>query len=198
MNYFYHWPRPEINLETIISPQVKQEEFDKKKFILCHLSARNGGGGECELWYVQKLIKTLEKKLPPDYFIYLYCQKDRFSIYDEVISERVRVFDCELSNLFFVAKYCSAFVGIDSAPRYIPLYFGKPSYLLHRQCPAPFQIHPSLQIRWVIHPEYCFPLHHSTGEVAQTLINSIDNPTHALFPRAKENLNNWIVNRKFI
>lgn len=195
-NYFYKFPAASCDF-SFIPNELKH--FENEKFILCHLSARDGGGSEIENWYKIRLIKELEKQ-NPDHLIYLYCQKDRFHIYDKVLSDRVKVFDCKLEELAWVCGLADSFIGIDSAPRYLALSSGKcPAYLLSKFCSAPGVVSPAHLVRWIIFSELCLPLHHDCIDVAKIVTNSIKSFSYCLFgDKIRENIEQVIVERKFV
>lgn len=196
LNYFQHFTPPSINLENFISDAIRAEKFADKKYIMCHLMARPNGDYELESWYRNKLIKTLEQQLPSDYFIYIICQKDYFDVYKDVASDRVKVIDGTLLEIFYIAQNCQQFLGIDSGIRYFSLHFGKPTWVFSKYCNAPSQIAFSHLIRWLIFPNYVLPNHYDINQVIKNITNAIQHPAYALYPQIKENIEQYIVERK--
>lgn len=198
-NYFYHFePVDGDMLSGLCSQEIYDQNFEDQKYIVCHLSAREGGSYELESWYRDKLIKTLERELPSDYSIHLICQKDRFQIYNNVISDRVKVIDGSLIDIFWIIKHSQQFIGVDSGLRYMALMNAKPAWVFSKYCSAPGQVAHSHLIRWLLFSQYVLPNHHDINLVVKNITNTLEHPAYSLYPNLPPPIENYIVERKFL
>ena len=121
--------------------------------------------------------------------------------YEEVINlnhPNFKLIDCTVHEVFSLARDCVSFIGADSGLRYIPLHYGKPTYVFSKYSNAPFTAAPSHILRWLIFEKYVLPMHFDLQAVCNILINSTLHPAYSLFPEIRNNIENHIIQRYYI
>ena len=87
------------------------------------------------------------------------------------------------------------FYGADSSVRYVPLHFGKPTFVLSHHCSKPHDIrniHPAQLIRWLLFRNRTLPSNCSAERIYDITRNIINNPAYILFPEFASGLDNII------
>ena len=176
LNWYYHFPKPE---------QYKTYSGKlPEKFILVHFLPRLDSFHKLDQNYSIELIKQLQKILP----VVIICNKENFDWYKNV-SEYI--IDPTISEIFDIASKCSILYGADSSIRYIPLHFGKPTYILSHHCTKPNDIksvnHAHL-IRWLIFRQNVLPSNCSYERIEVITNNILRNPAYVLFPEFSNGL----------
>jgi len=193
LHNYYQFPEPELSLANYLTP------FAEGNYVMAHLAARKGGAHELEDWHLKRFLTDFIRKT--EHNLVVVTTEECRSLYDEV-KDNPRVFICnpDLIDTFKIAKQCKMFIGVDSGIRYIPLHFGKPSFVFTKYSQSIGQASHSHLIRWLIFGKYCLPLNYNTGEVMQLINNIYKHPAYGLFPNTPQQyqLENIIVERKFI
>jgi hypothetical protein len=188
---YYHFPRPEIQEPAYSLPF-------QDNFVMAHLAARKGGAHELEEWYLNRFLNDFIRKT--EHNLVIVTTDECAPLYNE-FKDNPRIFICNptMLEMFDIAKRSKMFIGIDSGIRYIPLHYGKPSFVLTKYCQAPGQASHSHLIRWLIFGKYCLPLNYNSGEVIKIINNIYKHPAYMLFPNfpSENNIENIIVQRNF-
>lgn len=175
-SWYYHFPKPE-------QYDVYSGELPKK-FIMVHLLPRLDSFHKLDQNYSIELIKHLQKILP----VVIICNKENFSWYKNV-SEYI--IDPTIPEIFDIASRCSIFFGADSSIRYIPLHFGKPTYVLSHHCVKANDIksinHAHL-VRWLVFRNNVLPSNCSKEKIEIITNNILNNPAYILFPEFSSGL----------
>lgn len=173
LQYYYSFPRPQVDPPNYTVP------FNN--YILLHLYSRLDSPYNLEPWYISRLIDDLVKKTEEN--IIIITQEPYVGIYNKwLFNDRVYVCTPDLYECFTLAKKCSIFFGIDSGIRYIPLHYGKPTYVFSKNCFSPGNIIPSHLFRWLIFKNFVFPINYSTTSIVKIISNIKEHPAHIIFP----------------
>jgi ADP-heptose:LPS heptosyltransferase len=182
LRYFYFFPKPQTLIET---PKPAED------YILAHLYARPGSSYNMEQWYVIELIRKLSKSIK----VIIVTQASDMAYYQELVGENVEVNTASsLKEIFYLARDCRAFIGIDSGVRYIPYHFSKPVFVFSKDCAAYGSPNLSHLIRWLIYPLNVFPTHFDMSKICRVIQDSLTNPASQLYPLIGD-LNQRIVKR---
>ena len=196
LNYFSHFPKPDLKDTVLTSlPELSIP------FILVHLMSRPDSDHKLEEWYVKRLLQKLS-----DTFVrvVVVCEKKNFGYYNFLKEEKseitrghsnVEVIDPSLEECFLIASKCSAFIGVDSGIRYIPMHFGKPTFVFSKYSREAGFAAESHVLRWLLNPKYALPNEFDAGSVVQRIKNAINNP---FYPELHvDNVDRSIINRKW-
>ncbi|MFA5234029.1 MAG: hypothetical protein WC390_06465 [Sulfurimonas sp.] len=195
LNYFRHFPHPTADLTQFLTGPILREDFPNKKYLLCHLFSRPSSERKLDPVYIASLLKKLEEKLSSDYLFYIICEEKYQNFYARMVTDRIRTIDCSVEEIVFLAKFCSAFIGIDSMCRLWPAMFGKPVLCFSDFCPSPGQMPASQIIRWHVNPSSCIPSNYDVDKICKMINNVIQNPIAAMFPTIDSNFNQVILDR---
>ena len=173
--YFYQFPKP-----TVSWPRC--EQIDGNGFILTHLYARPNHPHGLEPWYVDRLIDDLRKRFGKVVIIADAASLDFYNSLDSVKAlEPNSVVNATLEDCFDLASRCKAFIGMDSGIRYIPLHFGKPTFVFSHYHNGQSVAHHHL-IRWLIFKDWVIPTNFNTANVLTLLGNAVEHPAGKLYP----------------
>jgi len=186
LNYFYHFPYPNL------PPTTKLDVDTGTPFVLTHLLSRPDSGHGLEPWYMERLLK----KLAENQRVIAICESKYFSHYEFARSfSNVEIVDPNTAECFILAKQCEAFIGVDSGLRYMPMHFGKPTFVFSKYSKSPHQAPISHLIRWLIHEKFVLPNEMDVEKVNGVIDNAILNP---LVPEISKNLiDQTIIHRKY-
>lgn len=182
--YYYFFPEPE---------SIKK--FDKplpKKFVLMHLYPRPDSFHSLDQEYALNLVKKVNEKIP----VVVICE-DKYKNWYKGCSDWI--IDPSFEEIFYISSKCFMFFGADSAVRYVPLHYGKPSYVLSRHCIQPFSLHGvnlAHLCRWSIFRDKILP-HNVDVELILKLISNYESyPGYYLFPEIGSDLDNILMDRR--
>lgn len=189
LQYYYSFPRPQTEVEKY------PHSFDDNSYILLHLAARKKGDHEMESWYIEKLINDLVSKTL--YNLVIISIDECADIYSKFKdNNRITICNPTIYEIFSLAKGCKMFFGIDSGIRYIPLHYGKPSFVFSKYTTQIGQPALSHLTRWLIYPQFCLPLHFNSGEVIKIVNNIYKDSAYILYPQIQQGIENIIVDRQ--
>jgi len=174
--YYYFFPKPE---------KIKQyNQTLPEKFILVHFYPRPDSFHSLDQDNSIKIIKELQKLLP----VVVICQKEYFDWYKNC-SEWI--IDPSIEEIFDIASKCEIFFGADSSIRYIPLHFGKPSFVLSKHCNQPFNlagVNLAHLARWSVFRDKILPANCDSSIIFSICNNYLNYKGYFLFPEALQNL----------
>lgn len=185
--YFYFFPKVEANTPDMF-------KVGGEPFILCHLYARPNSPYNMEKWYVESLLCALSK----DIKVVVVTTDEDAEYYKDIPNIKI-VAPKSIYEVFCIAKYCTAFIGIDSGIRYIPYHFSKPTFVFSKYCPTYGQVVPSHLVRWLIFQYHVLPLHFGTDRVKNLINDALSHPAFNLLPHysvGDVNIKNAIVDRE--
>jgi hypothetical protein len=169
LSWYYHFPKPENY--SVYNGKLPD------KFIMVHLLPRMDSFHKLDREYSIQLIKQLQKVLP----VVVICDEENFGWYNNVSDY---IIDPTFSEIFDIASKCSMFFGADSSVRYIPLHFGKPTYILSHHCTKPNDIksvnHAHL-LRWLVFRNNVLPSNCNIERIELLAKNVLSNPAYVLF-----------------
>lgn len=174
--YYYFFPRPEV-----IKPYTGKLP---DKFILVHFYPRPDSFHSLDQNNSIKIIKELQKLLP----VVVICQKEYFDWYKNCTEW---IIDCPIEEIFDVASKCEIFFGADSSIRYIPLHFGKPSFVLSKHCNQAFNlgaVNLAHLARWSVFRDKMLPANSDSSFIFSICKNYLQYKGYFLFPEASQNL----------
>ena len=175
-SWYYHFPKPE-----------RYDTYSGKlpeKFIMVHFLPRMDSFHKLDQTYSIDLVKQLQKILP----VVVICDKENFDWYKNVTEY---IIDPTITEIFDIASKCSIFFGADSCIRYIPLHFGKPTYVLSHHCLKSNDIrsvnHAHL-VRWLVFRSNVLPSNCPKEKIEIITNNVLKNPAYVLFPEFSNGL----------
>lgn len=183
LRYYYYFPKP---FQQVCNPHNYNLP---EKFILMHMFARPGSPHNPEKQYTHDLITKLKETLP----VVVICNKEHFNHYDGL---NVNLIDPSFTECFDVASKCELFIGMDSGVRYIPYHYSKPTFVFSNFCSNYGKVHHAQLIRWLLFEKNVLPMNLHTKDVSRIVSNVIMDKSYALYPYIKENIGNYIFDRK--
>jgi hypothetical protein len=180
MKYYWYFPKPEVVTEY----KGKLPE----KFILVHFYPRPDSFHSLDQSQAINLINELKKILP----VVIICEEKYFDWY-KGCSEWI--IDPKIEEIFYIASKCEIFVGADSSIRYIPLHFGKASFVLSKHCQEPFRldkINLHHLCRWSLYRNLTLPANIIPEIMGIIASNIVKNKGYFLFPEIGGNLESII------
>ena len=114
-----------------------------------------------------------------------------------MVSERVRLIDGEMEELFYVASKAACFLGIDSCMRLLGLSNGLATFFCSPFCDAVGQAPVSQICRWYPFHAGVLPNHLDVQQISKMINNVIQNPIAAMFPNI-DNLERIVLDRKLL
>lgn len=158
LRYYRFFPKPE---------RLADNQFGK--YVVFHLISSTSVGHRLEEWYIDKLISEIAKNhkcliiSTPDTNQFYDCVKDK---------NNIQIFNGSIQEVCSVIGNAQAMVSTDSGFRYVAYGYGVPTLTFSKHSHAAFSSIPSHQLRWLMFPETCFPLHHDAIMIG-SIINKI-------------------------
>lgn len=169
--YFYFFPKPE--------KQPVSDNPINKPFILASLFSRQGSPYTMEKEYVQELFKGMSALS----HVVIVTTEENKSYYDFCVDNpAIEVRVTNLSETFYLASQCSAFIGMDSGVRCMPYYFGKPTFYFTPYCSEYGTSSVAHLVRWMVYERNSLPMHFNLAKTLELLSNSISERNFPLFP----------------
>lgn len=183
LRYYYYFPKPFHNTTAL-----KEYELPDK-FILLHLFARPNSEHNIEQSRAKEIINHLSQFIPT----VTICNKEYYDYYKNTNTQLI---DPSFVECFDIASKCCVFLGIDSGIRYIPYHYSKPTYVFSKFCIKPGVIHHAQLIRWLLYEKNVLPFNASISDTCHIIKNVLNDPAYCLFPYIKDNIDNYIFNRR--
>jgi ADP-heptose:LPS heptosyltransferase len=182
----YHRFFPKPHVEPLQTPN---------RYIVLHLVSSTSVGHRMEEWYIVRLIKELLER--GNFNIKIISTPDTNHFYQNLESKRVEIINANIKTIVSIIGGAAGMISTDSGFRYLAYGYSIPTLIFSKQSVQPFSAIPSHQIRWLIFPETCFPLHYDATRVSETLLNCIKNPAQILVPYVSD-FNSQCVYRNYI
>jgi len=162
------------------TPTFYDNRIFKNKYIIAHFFQRENVGGHVQM--NPKNARRIVEILSKNYSVVCPVFADNKELNKRNLDNSGCTFyDCELSDLWSLSKYCSLCIGISSSVRLFPAHFGIPSLVLFGEG-KPFSDIPPFRIRWGIFPERTFPKDVNPELLCQVADNIIKKPELSLYP----------------
>lgn len=183
LRYFKFFPKPELS--------KKQNNED---YAVLHLISASSEAHRMENWYIVSLIKALSKTIK----CYIISTESTNHLYKELENENnIEIFNGSIRDVCEKISNSKIMLSTDSGFRYVAHAFNVPSLIFSQNSPQPFFAKPSHQIRWLMFPETCFPLHTDIDFITDlTRKILLEDKAYVLFPYIN-NFNLQMVKREY-
>lgn len=183
-NYFRIFPKPEIN------PKNNNGEY-----ICVHLASATSNEHVLSKFYISLLLKTLARLNKK---IIIISTPETNHLYSEFENnEKYQIFNGEITEVCNLIYNSEFFIGTDSGFRYVAYGCGIPVITFSKQSPAPHQVYPSHQIRWLMFPELTFPLNFDAKYIVNLVEKIQQNKGYILLPFLQD-FNNQAIKRNYV
>jgi len=181
---FYNFPTPKF---------IDKRVF-KEKYVLAHFFQREEVGDYVNVpkETAREIVNILSKEykvICPIYPGNIEINKKNLEGLD------CEFYQCELSDLWSLAKYSSICIGVSSSIRLFPAHFGIPSLVICGDEPE-FSDKPAFSIRWGIFANKTFPKKVNPELICKVATSIINKPEIALFPGIPSEFSDEILFKK--
>jgi hypothetical protein len=177
LKWYSFFPRPEVN--------VSYNGNLPDKFILVHLYPRKSAETSLDRDYGLELIKSLKNVLP----VVAICNKEDADWYDG--TPDLLLYDLSITDIFYIASKCSVCYAADSSIRFIPLHYGKPTFVFSRWCDKANSVKDlkvAHSFRWLLLRQTILPIRHDINKVIKLTKNLLKNPAYNIYPEFSDGL----------
>lgn len=183
LKYYKFFPTPDLNTPNELG-----------EYIVFHLISSTSLGHRLEDWYIESLVKETAKTQT----VYIISTADTNHFYNSVKDlENVHIVNGSVEDMCKLISNAKFMLSTDSGFRYIAYGYGIPTLTFSKHSTQSFTSIPSHQIRWLMFPETCFPLH-TDYKFMCALINKImANKAYILLPYL-ENFELQAVKREYV
>jgi ADP-heptose:LPS heptosyltransferase len=182
LKYFKFFPKPELNVANNFGD-----------YIVLHLISSTSVGHRLEDWYIENIIKETAKT----HKIYIISTADTNHYYDNVKNiDNVTIANGSMKDMCELISNAKFMLSTDSGFRYIAYGYGIPTITFSKHSVQPFSSIPSHQIRWLMFPETCFPLHFDYKFICSLINKIIINKAQILLPYL-DDFNTQVIKRVY-
>lgn len=168
LRYFRFFPKPNFT-QPYRSPITTP-------FIAINLVSESSAAHRLQPWYIKRLVEDLSKILP----VVAIATDKTEAAYAGLPCQVVKAPIGEILELISLA---TVMVSTDSGLRYIAYGSNVPVLTFSSQSNLPHKVQPSHELRWLVYPELCFPLHWSTPYISGVVERIVKNRGSAILPQ---------------